>query len=190
MLRSDAFWNRFIKKVKDSPKTEQSQWDFKQTLNMWHLSQDNKKDEAELKFAELVAGFANANVGVVIIGVTNTPPRKLVGVGDDLVALEGRQKYTRDVIAKYIQYPRDIVHFQLVNVVDENETRKICLLLVIARTSETVAVKDNQGRFTYPVRFETGLSRVDSSQILTKKLVLKSDSFDFIQSFNQMLYDK
>ena len=53
-----------------------------------------------------------------------------------------------------------------------------------------MAVKDKEGRFTYPVRDETGLVRVEASDIEGEKFGLKSDSLDFLQTFEQLLYDK
>ena len=87
-------------------------------------------------------------------------------------------------------HPRDLVYFHLTPVEDATGNKKNCLVISIAQTSESVAVRDKQGRFTYPVRHETGLSRVDKLDIYGRKAHLKADSYDFIQDFNEMLYDR
>jgi len=56
-------------------------WDFKETLEMWH-AKHKEKEEAEVKFGEQIAAFANTNGGVLIIGITDKPPRKVIGVQD------------------------------------------------------------------------------------------------------------
>lgn len=190
LMRNDAFWRKFIQFVKDLPRPEHQQWDFKEVLDMWKIKSRKEKDDAEVKFAELVAGFANAEGGVIVVGVTDRSPRIVEGVGDDQAIIEHRLKYTREVISEYVKYSRDIVQFHLTPIDDRAGTQKHCLVIAVAQASEAVAVKDAQNRFTYPIRLETGLSRVGKQEIVMKKLHLKADSYDFVQGFNRMLYDR
>jgi len=82
------------------------------------------------------------------------------------------------------------LHFQLVKVKNSNGLLKNCLVIAIEQTCETVSVKDKDGRFTYPIRQETGLARVTDDYIWRQKMHIKSDNFDFISLFNQMLHEK
>ena len=89
LLWSDTFWNNFIIKVRDLQKPE-SLWDFKRTLEMWHIpskSDPKRKAEKELKFAEEIASLANSKGGVLIIGITDTFPRQTVGIGNELTEI-------------------------------------------------------------------------------------------------------
>ena len=191
LMKSDIFWAKFIEKVKNLQRPEHQHWDFKRVLNMWTIRSQKEKSKSEVKFAELVAGFANAQGGVIIVGVTDTFPRTVEGIGDDQTDLERILKYTRDVISKYIIYPRDLVYLNLTPVEDGTGNKKNCLVISIAQASEAVAVRDEQDRFTYPVRHETGLSRVDRLDVIRRKVHLKADSYDFVQDFfNEMLHDR
>jgi hypothetical protein len=71
-VNDDAFWQSFIQKAIQTKKSENSLWDFKETLTMWHTGTKSEPEQTKAKvtFAEDVASFANAHGGVLIIGVT------------------------------------------------------------------------------------------------------------------------
>ena len=188
LMRSDAFWKRFIEKALSVRKTETQLWDFKQSLDMWWLKQGEKKDEAKVEFAEDVASLANANGGVLILGVSDTP-RKVVGIGDTLADAERRLDFTRKVISSHIEYDRDIVYFHQVALEDESGEEKICLVIAVAQANAIVPVKDKKGRYTYPVRRETGIERASRDDLWREKLHIKSDNYDFIHHINQFIYN-
>ena len=131
LLTSESFWRKVVLKVKDLRRTETSLWDFKEILDMWKIRGGSEKDKAELKFAETVASFANRNGGVIIVGVTNEPPRRIEGVGE-LSDLESRLKYTADVVRKYLKCPPELVSFQQVELSNDAGASKICLVIVVA----------------------------------------------------------
>lgn len=190
LLLSGAFWNRFIRAVKDLPTTEQPQWDFKEVLNMWRIPGGEAKARAKLHFAELVAGFANTKGGIIIVGITDQMPRQVLGIGKDLADIESRLKDTGQVIVDYLKYPRDIVRFHLAVVEDSEGVKQNCLIIAVAQACEPVAVMDKNHAYTYPIRVETGLTRVELGYVWREKVHLKSDSFDFVQIFDRMLHDK
>ncbi len=189
LMRSDRFWKEFIEKAISVRKTEIQLWDFKQSLKMWHIKKGEKKDEAKVEFSEDVASFANANGGVLIIGISDAP-RKVVGIGDALVDVERRLDFTRKVIASHIEYGRDIVYFHQVLLEDESGTEKICLVIAVPQASTIVPVCDKKGRYTYPVRRETGIERASRDDLWREKLHIRSDNFDFIHSISQFVYEK
>jgi hypothetical protein len=185
IIKSDNFWRAFTLKALASGKSEQQLWDFKKTLDMWHIKIDKEKSKAEISFAEDVASFANAQGGVLIIGVSNLPV-KITGIGEQ-VEIEHKLKYTRQVISERINYRRDIFHFQEVAIDDGNGNLMHCLVIVIAQAQNVVEVKGEAGRYSYPVRLETGLERVARDEIAIAKLHVKSDNFDFVQELEQFL---
>ena len=189
LMRSEAFWSQFIEKAKGEKRTENQLWDFKKTLTMWHVKKDDVKAEHELEFCETLASLANAKGGVLIVGVSDTPPREVSGIGDNLSQIEARLKYTRTVIANYIKYDRDIVYFKQVPLKDRSNKDKICLVIVIAQAEGVVAVKDKQGRFSFPVRRATGLDRIDRGELCIKKIHVKSDNHDFMEELEQFVRD-
>ncbi|MFC2000056.1 ATP-binding protein [Chloroflexota bacterium] len=191
LIHSETFWRSFIAKATGDIKSETQLWDFKKTLDMWHV-QGNKgaKSGRELAFCETVASFANADGGVLIIGVTDTPPRQVVGIGNIPTEIERRLKHTCDVLAKYLQYDRAVTTFQQVSLQDHQGRQCVCLVLIIARTESQVSVRDSQNRSTYPVRRETGLERADPRQVWLSKQHLKSDDHDFLDALKQYTYDR
>ncbi len=191
LFTSDDFWRSFILKAAKSAKTEQKYWDFKQTLDMWHIKNAHAKSEKANKFAEIVAGFANNKGGVVIVGVTDTSPRQIVGLIGDFRDVENYMKHTRNVINKYISYEKDFVHLQQVNVPDQNNDNKLCLIIAIQQTRRVIAVKRLDGKsYSYPLREETGLVWKDEGKIFANKLGTKSDNYNFLGVLQQFLNEE
>ncbi len=185
LMHSDAFWRRFILAAVQTKKTETQLWDFKETLTAWH-AKGGAKNIAKVTFAEDVASFANAEGGVLIVGVTNN--REIVGIGSGSEA-ESRLKFARDILAERLDYPREIVLFYQVMVPNESGSEKACLAVSVAKTIEAVGVGDGAGQFTYPVRRETGISRESRRDIDGAKQHLKSDSCDFMEQLEQFVRD-
>ncbi len=180
MLQSDAFLETFIRKAAGARMTEPQLWDFKETLTIWHVKDEPARREAKVDFAENVASFANSTGGILIVGVTDK--REIVGVGDGRT-LETRLKVARDVLANHIEYDRDIATFRQVPLT-ENGIVKICLAIIISHAYEPVGVGDGNGRYTYPVRRETGIERVPRDRVPTN-WHQKSDKRDFLEEIGR-----
>lgn len=61
-------------------RVEDQLWDFTQTLEMWKATDFNIKQKRKIEFCEDIAGFANAQGGVIILGITDKIPRKKIGL--------------------------------------------------------------------------------------------------------------
>jgi len=168
LMRSDSFWRRVIAKALKPGKSEEQLWELKTTLNMWHIKAAKEKDKAEVEFAEDVASLANARGGILIVGVSNTPA-KIEGIGNQL-EIEHRLKYTRLVLGERVKYANDIFHFHQVSIDDGNGNLRYCLVIVIAQARNVVEVKGEDGRYSYPIRLETGVERVARDEIAEKKM--------------------
>jgi hypothetical protein len=186
-VNDEAFWRAFIEKAIRTPKAESQLWDFKETLTMWHVDKNHERDQAKVTFAEDVASFANARGGVLVIGVTDK--REIVGIGTGR-KLEDKLKFAADVLSKHLDYPREIARLRQVVLAGKDGTGKICLVVVIAQACEPVGVHDGEGHYTYPIRRETGLTRVPRDEILTPKIHMKSDNYDFLRELYQFIYEK
>jgi hypothetical protein len=186
-VNDDAFWRAFIKKVAQTPKAEPQLWDCKETLTMWHVDKEPERTSAKVTFCEDVASFANARGGVLIIGVTDK--REIVGIGSGR-ELENKLKFAAEVLAKHLEYPRDICRLRQIVVPDRDGADKVCLVVVVAAACEPVGVNDGAGRYTYPVRRETGLTRVARDEILNPKIHIKSDNYDFLREIYQFVHEK
>jgi hypothetical protein len=189
LMKSDVFWQNFIMKAIESGKAEAQIWDFKKTLEMWHIGRGQEKAKAELGFSEAIASFANARGGVLIVGISDSP-RKIKGIGNNITEIERRMNYTSRVIAEYINPIKDVVYFHQVPLQDGKGDRQICLVIAVAQADSLVSVKDKEGRYTYPVRRETGFDRVDITKLEYQKIHIKDSNFDFINELREFVYDK
>ena len=174
LLYHEPFWQSFVKKAVDII-VENQLWDFKETFEMWHMK-NREKEDAEIKVCEQIAAFANERGGVLIVGITNRTPRKIKGIED----LENKLKFTKSIIKRYINYSNDFVHFQHIALKDDGGIDRNCLIIAIAQTKGVISVKDNSGRFSCPIRSETGLDRVDYEKIKKSKIFIQYDNYDFI----------
>jgi hypothetical protein len=154
---------------------------------MWHVDKNPERDLAKVTFSEDVASFAKASGGVLVIGVTDQ--RKIVGIGNGH-ELENKLKFAADVLSKQLDYPREITRLRQIVVPGKDSTDKICLVAVIAQACEPVGVHDGAGHYTYPVRHETGLTRVSRDDILNPKIHMKSDNYDFLRELYQFVNEK
>jgi predicted HTH transcriptional regulator len=187
LVNDDAFWRSFIQKVTQTQKVEPLLWDCKETLTMWHLEKNPERDQAKVTFCEDVASFANARGGVLVVGVTDK--REIVGIGSGH-ELENRLKFASDVLAAHLDYPRNITRLRQVAVKGKDGTDKVCLVVVVAQACEPVGVRDGAGRYTFPVRRETGLTRVSREEIFNPKMHIKSDSYEFLRELYQFVHEK
>jgi predicted HTH transcriptional regulator len=130
-------------------------WDFKETLTVWHVQNGEERRKAKVTFAEDVASFANVSGGVLVVGVNDH--RDIVGIGSGR-EIENRLKTAADVLEEHLEYDRPVGSFRQVALGENEDT--ICLVIVISQACTTVGVNDGQERYTYPVRRETGISRV------------------------------
>jgi hypothetical protein len=182
LFNSDKFWREFIPKAAKAKKVETQLWDFKETLTAWHVKTEDERRKAKVTFAEDVASFANSSGGVLIVGVSDK--REIVGVGDGK-DLENRLKVARDVLATHIKYDNELASFKQVAIGEEGK-EKVCLVVVISKAYKAVGVRHEDGKFSYPVRRETGIARVAVDD-LSSRIHEKSDSRDFMTELEQFV---
>lgn len=185
LLYRESFWKSFITKAMRINRVENQLWDFKETLEMWY-TRHKEKEEAEVKFCEQIAAFANANGGVLIVGITDKYPRRIIGVQD----LENKLKFTKSIIERHIDYNSDFIHFQQILMKDDNGKDKNCLMIAIAQTKNVISVKDKSGKISYPKRLETGLDRIDYNQLKDSKINVLHDNFNYLSILNRFLHDR
>lgn len=183
IIKSASFWREFIAASIKARGAEPQLWDFKETLTLWHTKGDAKA-KAKVEFAEDVAAFANARGGVILVGIADQSRTVVgLGLGKDL---ENRLQTTAEVLKTYIEYDKDLASFEQIEVLDE-DTQKLCLVIIVAQACELVGVTDNEGHFTYPVRLQTGKRRGSPSEIASTKMHIKSYNFDFIEDLVQFV---
>lgn len=152
---------------------------------MWHVRPE-EREKWKVEFCEDVASFANTKGGVLIIGVTDEPPRRIVGIRD----LENRLKFTKEVLKRHTVYDFDFTHFQQVLMKDEVGRDKTCLVIAVSQTKGVVRVKDQQGKYSFPIRLETGKARADYDTIKISKKYVMRENYNFVSDLYTFLHDR
>lgn len=184
LVHNESFLTEFVKKAMADNRVETQLWDFKSTLEMWHCP-TQVKEGFEIDFAEQVSSYANSDGGVLIIGITNVFPRKIVGVTD----LENKIKSAKSVLDKYTDNSVP-THFQQIRLKDESDKEYDCLIIAIAQTTKIVKVRDEQGKFSYPIRQGTGKGRSTPELILPSKANVLYDNYNFVSSLDAFVNGK
>jgi len=182
LLYNESFWSRFVTKAMASNRVETQLWDFKNTLEMWQCKEE-KKQEFEVAFSEQVSSYANSSGGALIIGITDEPARKVVGIQD----LENKMKFTKSVLDRCTGGNASFVHFQQIRLKDESDQERDCLIIAIAQTKKVIQVKDQNGRFSCPTRQATGLHRSEHDEVLQSKASILYDNYNFLSSLSAFL---
>lgn len=182
LVSSDGFWRAVVEKAIAVKSAEPQLWDFKKTLPMWHIGNGPDRELKKIEFAEDVASFANARGGVLIVGINDQ--REVVGIGSTR-EVESRLKFASEVLQKHMEYDRPIFRFHQLELAGGDAQERICLLVIVGQACGVVGVRDEHGRYTYPVRRETGLRRETRDALLTPKLHMKSDNHDFLAELEQ-----
>lgn len=180
LLQDEVFWVNFIKKAMNY--TECKLWDFKKTLNMWEVQQPSLKPKMQIDFCEKIAAFANKNGGVLIIGITDKQPRKVIGVN----YIENKMQSISRTIKKWIKNRNDFWVLKEITINNEEGKTQNCLIIIVAQTKNVMGVKDEQGKYSYPIRIETGKENKDPYELELNKADIFKNNYDFlleIQSF-------
>ena len=167
MIRSDDLtWTKFIQKA---IKMEENKFfDFKTTQEMWKAPGPAIKEQKKREFCEKVASFANAEGGIIIIGITDRIPRKIVGLSN----LEHKTKSLESAIKKFIDYKKDFVSFKELLIQDHDNVAKSCLILIIHQTKKTLGVLHPDNKYSFPIRIGGGTEKVGRESIKMQKVSL------------------
>jgi len=182
LVTDERFWVGVIRSMMDSP-FEHQLWDFRVTLPMWHASGSAKQDKV-VDFCENVAAFANAHGGAIVIGISDTPPREVIGVTDG----ETRMKQLSDAINVNCKYDQEFVKMTMVSMQDGDQVLKSCLVVAIAQTKDVVGVLDFHKKYSYLIRRQTGLSREDAKTIQLSKFDVRRDNYNFVAELQKIVF--
>lgn len=175
LLDSEAFWQAFVEAVVTTHRTEETWWDLKQTLEMWHTAGDVKR-EKEQNFNERVAAFANTEGGVLVIGVSDAPPRSIVGVPDP----ENKITHIFRSIASHTDLAQSGIRVREVLLRDTTGTSHACLIVAVAKSPDPISTEDHAGRLSYPVRRGPGIVRSTPTAIAASKQHQKGFDWEFM----------
>ena len=176
------FWLSTIKKIKEEA-FEAKFWDFKQTLDFWHVDDHLTKRNKKIDFVEKVASFGNAEGGVIVIGVTDLKPRKVLGININ----ENKLNELKNLILDLITPSIDFTSVQPITLKNDDNEDVLCVCVVIAQTSHLIGVKHDNDTIKYVLRTSTGSEPVDPQVIIDKKRDIRRTNFNFIRVINNRL---
>lgn len=181
LLPKDSLLQKFL--IEAINKEESKLWDFKRTLEMWHVRRIDIKKAKQVSFCENFAAFANSNGGIMIIGITDKIPRKFQAIED----LEGKKQIIGKTLRKWIDFQIPPYILKEINLEYESEQRR-CLFLIIAQTKNPIGVKQPDERtFSYPYRTETGKDWLNHKEILDIKFGISSNNTNFFKDINKIV---
>lgn len=178
LIYNEDFWVKFIRKSIEDNRTETELWDFKQTLNYWKIKEIQELNRSKIRFCQKIASFANNQGGILIIGVSDKIPRKIIGLDYD--SLETRIRDLKTLIEKRTKYHENFVEIQQIKLKDKNNIEKICLIIVIAQTSQVIGVLQDDGSYIYKKRIGPSSETVDPNEIRENKQSVYSNNFDYL----------
>ncbi|MFX1569665.1 MAG: AAA family ATPase [Promethearchaeota archaeon] len=184
IIEDNTFWKKFINTAKEDDQVESRFWDFKQTLDMWKADFSLKKKK-QIEFCENVVAFANANGGVIIIGITNEIPRKIIGVEDE----ETKINDCTEKILRWIRPKADFFRIKSVSIEDNSGILKTCLLLIIAQTKKELRVQLEDGTYIYKVRLESGKQPIELEYIENRKKEVMQTNYRFLYFLKKYLVE-
>ncbi|TKJ20453.1 MAG: hypothetical protein CEE43_12305 [Promethearchaeota archaeon Loki_b32] len=174
----DSFWRDLISSIID--KTECKYWDFKETLDIWQSPKSLKK-KRQIDFCEKVAAFANKKGGLIIIGITDKFPRRIIGINN----LEDKIQSISTILDKWIDYQENYFEIMEIILKDSEDIKRRCIAIMIAQTKDPVGVMKFKDLYSYPVRVETGLNRETFSRLSRKKRIIDNTNFNFLKILNK-----
>ncbi len=177
LIYNEDFWIKFVRKSMEDNRIETELWDFKRTLDFWNIKENHELSKCKIKFCQHIASFANNQGGVLIIGISDKIPRKIIGLDYD--SLENRVRDLLNFIKKRTKYNKNFVSIQQINLKDNN-IEKICLIIAIAQTKKVIGVLQDNGSFIYKKRTGTSSETVNPEDVRESKQAVYSDNFDYL----------
>ncbi len=181
ILTDKEFWRSFIVKAMNEEKYENELWDFKQFLEIWKANDPEVKKKKKINFCGHIAAFANNRGGVLILGISDKPPRELRGLND----IETKMNQLKDLIIKFTDYPRDFVFIGPISLIESERGEQDCIIIAIAQTQEAVAVKDHNDRYSYFYRITSGRQMRTPREISELKKEIVRDNYKFFSEIKE-----
>ena len=177
LIHEDNLFISFIKNVKND-KIEEPIWDFKETLEMWNKKlKGHFKQKWQVDFCEHIASFANSQGGLLIIGVTDKLPRKIIGLDD----IENQKQDCSRQIQNWVIYKEKFFRIKDLSIKDDNEIERNCILIFIAQTKEPIGVRTLNQTISYKVRLSTGREPQTYERIKEMKTDVIKLNYSFLE---------
>ena len=181
LIYDDQLWNKFIQKALISE--EDLLWDFKEILDWWN-PHCTEKDKKQIQFAEKVGGFANADGGIIIIGIKNAKPRTIVG----LEKIEERSKNINKIIGNKTNINPSICKIREISIKTKTGKFKSCIFLFIPQTKNLVEIINLNDTMSFPLRVGLEVLKKTNKEIAKSKKKIYLNNFKFITRIKEFAH--
>lgn len=182
LYNEDAL-RQFIRKAMQQKRIEDDLWDFKETLNFWKKSSKSEKQEAKIKFCNQVTSFANLFGGILIIGITDKDPKRIVGIDN----LEEKIKQIKKAIRNFTEPKKDFIKSKGILMKDDSGIQRNILIIAIKQTKQPITVEQMNGEYICKKRNNTEAETVRYEEILKLKKDISRDNFDYFIHLQQFI---
>lgn len=177
ILKREKFFRDFYEKVIKTY-NENEYWDIKETLEWWNKKTPPLvKRQKQIEFCEIVSSFANLRGGLIIIGITNSFPREVIGVPD----IENRIKNLEEKLVRWMRFENKF--YQLKEILLPNGKNKMrrCIALLIFQTKKPVSVEKSNETISYKKRLGPGSTSTDNAILIKEKRNISKLNINFLE---------
>ncbi|MBA7516956.1 hypothetical protein ES705_09006 [subsurface metagenome] len=177
ILKREIFFRDFYEKV-IKKYNENQYWDIKETLEWWNKGTPPLvKEEKQIKFCEIVSSFANSKGGFIIIGISNSFPREIIGIP----YIEDRMKDLEEKLLKRVRFEKKFYRLKEILLPNEKNQMKRCIVLLIFQTKKPISVEQTNGTFSYKKRLGSGSVLTDGLKLIKEKRDISKLNIDFLE---------
>ncbi len=177
ILKREIFFRDFNEKV-IKKYIENEYWDIKETLEWWNKKTPPLiKEHKQIEFCEVVSSFANLQGGLIIIGITNSFPRKIIGVPD----IENRIKNLEEKLVRWIRFENKFYRLKEILLPNDKNQMRRCIALLIFQTKKPVSVEQTNGTISYKKRLNIGSVSTDNATLINEKRNVAKLNIDFLE---------
>lgn len=182
LIKDNKFWNSFIDHTLNN--SEMQYWDCKEIFQFWKIPSKSKeaKRENEIKACSNIISFANADGGVIFIGISNELPRKIIGVDN----IEDKKNSLIDALNKYSHGMSDLIEFYEFNYSNGKSSKKI-LIIIIQQSSDVIELKLNDKDYCIPVRIAAKTVYKNYRDLSARQYTIKENNIDFVMEMHHLL---
>lgn len=178
IIYNDSLWVKFVEKAID--RDEDQFWDFKEFLEWWHPDCSNKK-EKQIKFCEIVSAFANAKGGLIIIGISDKKPRKIIGIE----RIEERKKSILRTIDRLTNISKTSIFLRDIPLKNKNDDFCNCFFIFVPQTKDYISVKKQNQDFSFPLRVGSEIQKTDDKILREMKKDVYKNNFNYLYTLKE-----
>ncbi len=177
ILKREIFFRDFYEKVIKNY-NENEYWDIKETLEWWKKKNSPLvQRKKQIEFCEIVSSFANLRGGLIIIGITNSFPRKVIGVPD----IENRIKNLEEKLVRWMRFEDKFYQLKEILLPNGKSQMMRCIVLLIFQTRKPVSVEKTNETISYKKRLGPGSVSTDNAILIKEKRYISKLNIDFLE---------